>query len=190
MPRIPEANTETIDPRAEKLLSATEKKIGRIPNMFRPLAQSPAALEGYLTLSGILSGGELPGELREQIALAVAGANECAYCASAHAAIARSLSIEEVELAENLEGRSSDPRTAAAVSLARSIVERRGAVDDAGLEQARTAGLSDGEIVEIVAHVALNVFTNYLNRLVDPEIDFPVLSTELGADAPAHAQAG
>jgi len=190
MPRIPDANAETLDPRAEKLLSAAEKKIGRIPNMFLPLAQSPAALEGYLTLSGILSGGELPGALREQIALAVAGFNKCTYCASAHAAIARSLSIDEGELAENLRGRSSDPRAAATLSLARSIVERRGAVDDAGLEQARTAGLSDGEIVETVAHVALNVFTNYLNRLVDPEIDFPILSAELVAEAPAHAEAG
>lgn len=181
MPRIPDARDESLAPRAKELLAAAERKIGRVPNMLGPLAQSPVALDAYLTLSDILSRGDLSPELAENVALTMAGANECAYCASAHTAIGKSLAIDETELADNLEGRSANRRTAAVLSLVRSIVDHRGAVDDAELDRAREEGLSDGEIVEIVAHVTLHVFTNYLNRLVDPEIDFPVV--ELRPDA-------
>lgn len=189
MPRIPEPRDDALDPRAKELLAAAEKKIGRVPNMLRPLANSAAALDAYLTLSETLSGGTLSPELREHIALTMAGANACVYCASAHTAIGRSLSIDEDELAQSLAGRSGDPRTAATLDLVRSILEHRGAVDDNALDRVRDEGLTNGEIVEIVAHVALNVFTNYLNRLVEPEIDFPVVALDPGTTSEPLAAA-
>lgn len=178
MQRIPSARDEAIDPRAQELLEAAGKKLGSVPNMLRAMAHPRAALEAYLGLSDVLSNGVLSSKLREQIALAMAGANRCGYCASAHTAVGRMLSIDEAELADNLAGRSRDPRTAAVLSLVREIVETRGGVDDAALDRARAAGLSNGEIVEIVAHVTLNAFTNWFNRLAEPEIDFPVVDVD------------
>ncbi|MDX1578630.1 MAG: peroxidase-related enzyme [Gemmatimonadota bacterium] len=175
MPRIPGVSDEDIHPKAGELLAATERKLGRVPNLFRGLAHSPAALEAYLSLGEKLSAGALSAELREKIALTMAGANQCAYCAAAHTAIGQSLSIEPAELTRALLGDSEDPRTAALLDLTNAIVEKRGAVADEELARARAAGITDAEIAEVVANVALNVLTNYFNRLAETEVDFPAV---------------
>lgn len=178
MPRIPNVRDESIDPAAKDMLAAAESKIGRLPNMLLPLAQSPTALDAYLSLSDVVARGTFTARLREQIALAVSGANECSYCASAHAAIGKMAQIDDAEVARNLKGEATDSYVAAILSLVTAILDRHGAITDAELAQARDAGLSDGEIVEVVANITLHLFTNYFNRLAQPEIDFPVVSFE------------
>lgn len=182
MPRILPVSSDAADPRSKEMLDGAEQKLGMIPNLFSTLAHSPAALDAYLTLGNALSNGVLSATTRENIALTLAGANECAYCASAHSAIGRSLDIEPAELTRNLLAESEDPKTAAILGLTRSILDTRGAVSDAELDRARAAGISDAEIAEIVANVALNVLTNYFNRLAETDIDFPVVTLETVAD--------
>jgi alkylhydroperoxidase family enzyme len=70
-------------------------------------------------------------------------------------------------------GESGDPRTAAALRFALQLVDARGQVADADVQAVRTAGFSDEEIVEILAHVALNLFTNYVNVAFAVPVDFP-----------------
>lgn len=127
--------------------------------------------------SQALGKGSLPGKLREQIALTVAGANTCDYCASAHTAIGGQLGIGSPELEANLSGVSTDPKTQAALTFAKTVVEREGFVADEDLAAARAAGYSEGEVVEIFASVVVNIFTNYFNHIAQAEIDFPVVST-------------
>ena len=150
-----------------------EKKLGVVPNMMRTMAQSPRVLEGYLGLTGALGRGLLPPPLQEQIALAIAEANACDYCLSAHSALGRAAGLSDDQLAASREGQAADRRAAAALRFALAVLERRGAVSDEELARARAAGFSDGEIAEIIAHVALNVFTNYFNRAAETDIDFP-----------------
>jgi uncharacterized peroxidase-related enzyme len=150
-----------------------EKQLGVVPNMMRTMAQSPRVLEGYLALSGALSRGLLPATLQEQIALAVAEANACNYCLSAHTALGRRAGLSDDQLAASREGRAADTQAHAALQFALAVLERRGGVSDEELAHVRAAGVSDAEIAEIIAHVALNVFTNYFNRAADTEIDFP-----------------
>jgi alkylhydroperoxidase family enzyme len=69
-----------------------------------------------------------------------------------------------------------DPKASAALQFARAVVERRGDVREQDLGGVRAAGYSDGDIAEIIAHVALNVFTNYFNRAAHTEIDFPLVA--------------
>ena len=57
--------------------------------------------------------------------------------------------------------------------FARTVVEKRGVVEDADLAAVREAGNGDAEIAEVVAHVALNIFTNYFNNVAGTTIDFP-----------------
>jgi uncharacterized peroxidase-related enzyme len=153
--------------------------MGTVPNMTRTMAVSPAVLEGYLGFSGALGGGALSPRVREQIALAVGEANRCEYCVSAHTAIGRHIGLAEEELAASRNGASSDQRVEAALRFATALVERRGQVTDADVAQVREAGWSDAEVAEIVAHVALNIFTNYFNTAAATEIDFPRIA--LGA---------
>jgi uncharacterized peroxidase-related enzyme len=155
---------------------AIEQHLGVVPNMMRTMAQSPRALEGYLALSGALSRGLLPAALQEQIALAVAEANACNYCLSAHSALGRRAGLSDDELVSSREGQAADPKANAALRFAVAVLERRGGVGDQEFARVRDAGFSDGEIAEIITHVALNVLTNYFNRAADTEIDFPLVT--------------
>jgi uncharacterized peroxidase-related enzyme len=159
------------------LLEGVRKMLGSVPNLFRITATSPAALEGYLGLNGALAKGTLSPQTRERIALAVAEINGCDYCLSAHTYLAKTLAkLDEAEIAANRAGGSSDAKADAAVRFAAKLVRDRGQVSDADVSAVRVAGYSDAEIVEIVAHVALNTLTNYLNEAFDTPIDFPVVS--------------
>jgi len=173
MPRITPVQSQNADPKAQTLLTNVEKSLGTVPNLMQTLAHSPAALGAYLGFGQTISGGSLSGQLREQIAVAVAGANSCEYCASAHTALGKKQKVDEDELARNLTGQSGDARTQAALDFARAIVEKRGWVSDDDLSSVRAAGYTESDIVEIVAVVAINIFTNYFNHVADTEVDFP-----------------
>ncbi|SEM68955.1 carboxymuconolactone decarboxylase family protein [Palleronia pelagia] len=162
---------------SQAFLERVGKSLGSVPNLFRLTANSPAALEGYVGLSGALAKGSLAPQTRERIALAVAQINGCDYCLSAHAYLAANVAkLDAAEIAANRAGGSSDPKADAAVKFAAALVRARGQVSEADLSAVRMAGHSDAEMVEIVAHVALNTLTNYLNEAFDTPIDFPVVT--------------
>ncbi len=183
MPRINPVDLDTAQGRARTLLEGVQKKYGRTPNLLGTFANAPAALEAYLGFSGALAGGSLGADLREQIAVAVAGANGCGYCASAHTAIGKSLGVDAAELDANLQGASSDPKTQTVLDFALAVVERRGWVSDEDFRRVRDAGFSDGEITEIIANVVFNIFSNYFNHVVQTEIDFPVVEVRQSTTA-------
>lgn len=176
MPRITPIDPKTAEGKAKDLLDGVQAALGATPNLMRTLANAPAALEAYLGLSKTLSSGPFTNPLREQIALAIAGTNHCDYCASAHTLLGRNAGVPDGELKANLEGRASDPHTQALLDLARAIVDKRGFASAADLAQARDSGVSDAEVVALVAEVALNTFTNYLNHVARTEVDFPHVS--------------
>ena len=183
MPRLTPIDPGQAEGKAKALLDGVQKALGTTPKLLRTLAHSPAALQAYLDLGKALGGGSLSAEAREAIALTVAGENGCDYCASAHTAIGRQLGVAAAELAANLAGRSDDPKLAAVLSFARAVVVKRGWVSDADLRHAREAGVSDGEIAEVVAAVAANTFSNYFNHVAGTEIDFPLVRTNQKAAA-------
>ncbi|MEO6298768.1 MAG: peroxidase-related enzyme [Paracoccaceae bacterium] len=162
-------------PKSQPLLEAVQKQLGMVPNLFRVVANSPAALEGYLGLSGALAKGSLPAASRERIALAVAEVNGCRYCLSAHSYLGENLAkLDAAEILANRHGTSRDPKAAAAVAFAMAVTKVRGHVTDDDLRAVRLAGYDDAQITEIVLHVALNTLTNYINEVALTEIDFPV----------------
>ncbi len=178
MARINPVSRDQADPKAQGLLDGVEKALGTTPNLMATIAQSPASLAAYLGFGQALGGGELGSKLREQIAVAVAGANSCEYCASAHTALGKGQGVEENELSSNLVGESSDQKTAAALRFSRAIVQKRGFVGDTDLDEVRAAGFGEGEIVEIIATVAINTFTNYFNHIAQTENDFPRVAVQ------------
>lgn len=177
MQRINRIEESSAPARTAELLAAVRKQMGGVPNLMATMAQSAAALGSYLSFNSTLAGGSLSPKLREQIALAVAGANGCDYCASAHTVLGGMAGLSAEELSDNLCGKSSDANAESALVFARRVVETRGNVTDTDIAVVRKAGYSDGEIVEIVANTVLNIFTNYFNQVARTEIDFPVVST-------------
>ncbi|MGE4070578.1 MAG: carboxymuconolactone decarboxylase family protein [Lysobacterales bacterium] len=181
MSTIAPINPQTADTATTRTLEAVRAKLGLVPNMVLTLAHSPTALGGYLQFSGALAGGKLSGKRREAIAIAVAQANSCGYCLSAHTAIGQGLGLSSSDIADARRGRAADPADAALVTLAQRIVATQGHPSAADIAAFRAAGFSDGELLEVIANVALNIYTNYVNHIAGTEIDFPVQSLELAA---------
>ena len=179
-------------PAASKpLLEAVNAQLGSVPNLFRLVGNSPAALEGYLGLSGALAKGVVGAKTRERIALAVAEHNGCDYCLSAHTYLGKHLAkLDAGELDAARRARSADPKADAALRFAKAVLDARGHVSGAALEAARAAGHSDAELVEIVLHVALNTLTNYVNSVAATEVDFPLVragaAPAAGVEVAAH----
>ncbi|OFX11436.1 MAG: peroxidase [Alphaproteobacteria bacterium RIFOXYD12_FULL_60_8] len=172
------ARVAVIDPQiatgeTKQLLDAVQSGLGMVPNFIRVLANSSAALSAFLGMHGIAGAGLLEPKTRERIALAVAERNGCQYCVSAHTAIGRKVGLEHDEILANRQGRSSDAKAEAALTFARALVEHTGQVSKAEFDAVRASGHSDGEIIEIITHVAMNIFTNLLGKATQVEIDFP-----------------
>jgi uncharacterized peroxidase-related enzyme len=173
MPRSPPVLTGSDDHDANDLLEKTRAQLGKVPNLYASLANAPAALRGYLDFRAALVRGRLSPALRELLALLVADDNGCAYCVAAHTFRGGKMGITPDALAAARRATADDPKNAAALAFARAVVESRGRVKDAHVEAARAAGCTDGEILEIVPHVALNTFSNYVSHVAEPVLDFP-----------------
>lgn len=183
MSRIPLIDPTATTPERQALLTPIHQAFGTTPAMFRAVAQSPAALQMMWGAFGALGAGVLPAKLGEQIAVAVADRNGCAYCLAAHTALGRKAGASAAEMAAAQAGESADPATNAALRFALKLVEQRGQVGDADVQALRTAGFSDEALVEILAHVALNLFTNYVNVAFAVPVDFPAVPLRHAARA-------
>jgi uncharacterized peroxidase-related enzyme len=167
---------------ARPLLEAVEKQLGVAPNLFRLVATSPAALEGYVGLIGALGKGALPVATRERIALAVAEVNGCSYCLSAHTYLGKHVAkLDDAEMTANRGGASNDPKADAAVRFAVKVARERGHVSESDVLTLKGAGYDDAQLIEIVLHVALNTWTNYINEVAKTDIDFPVVTARQAA---------
>ncbi|MEZ5892514.1 MAG: carboxymuconolactone decarboxylase family protein [Parvularculaceae bacterium] len=177
MSRLTQIADADASPKAASLFAAIKSKVGMVPNLYRVMANEPAVLSAALAFGEKLGEGSFDQKTREALALTVAGANECDYCASAHSAISKNLKVDAAEIDARLRGRSSDPKLNAILTFATAVVDKRGRVSDDDLAAAKAAGLSQGEIVETVGVVVANILTNYVNHVADTHIDFPVVRT-------------
>jgi uncharacterized peroxidase-related enzyme len=173
MPRLQALDPKHVTGKAKDLLDGVQAKVGFTPNLARTMANSPAVLEAYLNFSAALSRGALSAKLREQIALTVAQANGCTYCLAVHTAIGKIVGLSKEAILDSRQGQSPDSKVAATMQFARKLVAQRGWVSDEDLQRLRNVGFGDGEIAEVVAHVALNIFTNYFNHVAGTHVDFP-----------------
>lgn len=177
MSNLPLIQAETATGSAAELLAAVQRRLGVTPNMTKAMANSPAVLKGYSELSGALAAGVLAPQVREQIALAVAQANSCAYCLSAHTYLAEHVAkLGAEDIADARRGHSVDAKTSALLRFVITVNNERGTVSPQVIAELRSAGASDAEIAEAIGHVALNVLTNYFNKAADVEIDFPLVA--------------
>ena len=182
------ARIQTIDPqqangKAKDLLDAVQKQLKMVPNLMRVLANSPAALDAYLSFNEKLGHGFLNAKLRELISVVVAEENACEYCLSAHTAIGKMVGFKDEQILAGRKFNSGDPKIDAALRFAREVTASRGQVDNNAVESVRKAGYSDGEIAEIITNVGLNLFTNYFNNALKTEVDFPLVAINKAASA-------
>jgi uncharacterized peroxidase-related enzyme len=185
MQRITAVNPGEATGKTKQLLDGVQAKLGMTPNLMKTLAASPAALEAYLNFGAALGSGHLDAKFREEIALAVAQANSCEYCLSAHSAIGKMVGLKTEEIAASREAHSADAKGDAGLQFVQALVVQRGMVSDQALAQVRAAGFSDGDIAEIVANVSINILTNYFNHVARTDVDFPRVAVAMEATTAA-----
>lgn len=178
MQRISSLPIDTTNETVAPLFSAIRAKMGGVPNILRTMAQSPAALEAYLSFSGALSIGRFSDAQRELIALAAAAENSCDYCASAHTALGKMAGLDQDDMRMIINGGELPSSDGAIVAMARNIVKQRGVISDHQIAAFYEGGFDEGQLVELIAVVTMNIFTNYFNHIAATEIDFPVVSTK------------
>lgn len=173
MARLNLIERETATSPAKELLDGVQQALGVTPNLMKVLANAPGALKSYLDTNSALAGGLLGPQTRERISLRVAELNRCEYCLSAHAYLGAHAGLSEDEVLASREGASSDPKANAVLALVSAVVKKQGRISRSEMDAARSAGLNDGDIVEVVANTALNILTNYMNNVAGTEVDFP-----------------
>jgi len=175
MSRIPLISATDTTGERQQVLTQIHQAFGATPNMFKAVANSTAALKSMWGSFGALGGGVIPAKLGEQIAVAIADRNDCEYCLAAHTALGRKAGVSADDMRAAQAGQSSDPKTAAALRFAVAVVNNRAKLADGDVSDLRAAGFNDEEIVEILAHIALNLFTNYINVAFQVPVDFPAV---------------
>lgn len=178
MPRLKTLDKSQASPKSQPIMAELESK-KMLLNIFRGMANSPAVLDSYLKFSGALRDGKLDGKTREAIALVVSQANRCDYCLAAHTALGKNAGLDDRAIHDARLGRSSDRKTGAAIALAQKVLSSNGKISDADAGAARSGGLDDGEIAEVVANVVLTLFTNYFNLVNQTEVDFPKVPVDI-----------
>jgi uncharacterized peroxidase-related enzyme len=174
MARINALSPDATTGKSKELFDAIQGKLGMVPNMMRTMGNSPAVLNGYLSLSGALNDSSIGGKLNELIALTVANANGCSYCNAAHSYIGEKLvGIDVASIDAARFGQSKDAKIEAALIFAKKVVAARGKVETSDIEEVKAAGYNDAHVAEIIAAVALNIFTNYFNNVAETVVDFP-----------------
>ena len=179
MTRLKALSPDEATGKAKEMFSAVNNKFGVVPNMIRIMGNSPALLEGYLNFSSALDHGTLGAKINKLIALAVAESNHCNYCLSIHTYLGENLlKIDAATLDAARNGKANDTKTEAILTFAKALVSKRGLVNDADVNAAKAAGITEEQVGEIVGQVALNILTNYFNNTADTDIDFPLVETQ------------
>jgi uncharacterized peroxidase-related enzyme len=173
MNRIPPVDRTTATGPTGELLDTVQRAFGKVPNGIEVLANAPAALEAWWAFELAIDGSRLPRPVQEQIALLSANYNSCGYCLSAHTAAARAVGVSPEDLAAAKVAEASDPFAASVLALASAVLTHRGDVPDDVLADARGGGLTDADILDTVALLAINAFSNYYNRLAHTALDYP-----------------
>jgi uncharacterized peroxidase-related enzyme len=179
MSRLKSVQKSEASPKSQQMMGELESK-GMLLNIFRAMANSSAVLDSFLKFSGALGQGKLDAKTRHAIALAVGQVNKCEYCLAAHAALGKQAGLDDAGVRDARLGKSADRKINGALVLAKELVAKQGHVSDADLSKARTAGLDDGDIAEVVANVGINLFTNYFNHLNQTKVDLPRVPVEIG----------
>lgn len=159
--------------KSQQLLESFQQRRGRIPNMVRVMAHSPAILQAYLDFNHAFEQTRMTPKLRALIAVSLAQLMGCEYVLSIAAALGtrEGITVEEFEAARK--GESQDPKIAAALGFARHVIQQQGKASAEETNRLRKAGYDEEEIVEIIGAIVLMVFRNYFNLIVQTEVDYP-----------------
>jgi uncharacterized peroxidase-related enzyme len=175
MPRISAIDPQQAQGEAQDFLAAIQGKFNATPNFFRTIAHAPAMGRAFAAFNAALTGTRLSTEQRELIALTQAGFHGCPYCSAYHVYAAGKAGVSKAQAMAWLQGAASVPSDQALARFVRAVLAQRGRLSDADLQSFAQAGFDEGHMVEVMAVISANVFTNFINLAAQTEVDFPAV---------------
>ncbi|MBN3968610.1 carboxymuconolactone decarboxylase family protein [Pseudomonas gregormendelii] len=165
MTRVTLHTLQTAPDAAKPFLEAAQKNSGFIPNLLAVLANAPAALETYVTVSALNGKADLSLPEREVVQLVAATTHGCDFCVAGHTAVA----LNKAKLPENvvsaLREQVSIPveRLEALAAFAREVIATRGNVSGSTYDSFKAAGYSEGNALEVILGISLATLCNFAN---------------------------
>ena len=165
----------TIDSAPEKskpALQGLEQAIGVIPNLAATMAESPTLLNGFVGAFGNFHSGTFTGGQTQVLLLSNAVANTCAWAVAFHATMALKEGVAPEHVRAIRERRlPTDAKLAALSGFTRSLVEKRGHVDESDLATFAAAGFGPDQVLEVIAGLAVSVMANYAGNITNPALE-------------------
>ena len=157
---------------SREALAKAQGHYGFIPNLLGVLAEAPAAVNGYVTLSGIFAESSLSPVEQQVVVLSISVENGCDYCVAAHSGAARMAEVPEYVLAALREGGPlPDPKLEALSVFTKLVVINRGKLAESQVQDFIAAGYSKAQVLEVITAVAVKTISNYANHIADTPLD-------------------
>jgi uncharacterized peroxidase-related enzyme len=153
-------------------LQNAQQSMGFVPNLIGVLAESPAAVEGYLTLMSIFEKSSLTPVEQQVAILTISRINECDYCMAAHSVVASMQKVPaDVVQAIRDDKPIADEKLEALRTFASTVIEKRGWLSDDDNAAFRSAGYSQAQVLEVVLAASLKTLSNYANHIAETPLD-------------------
>lgn len=166
---------EEVNETNQGIFDNLQSALGFVPNLFATYAHSNNALKNYLDFSNAPS--SLKAKEKEVVNLAVSEVNGCAYCLSAHTAIAGMNGYNAQQIKELRSGRASfDNKLDALAQLAKNVTQNRGKTDRPVLDNFFAAGWTKENLIDTIALVGDKTISNYLHNTTNVPVDFPAVA--------------
>ena len=174
MTKFPVNTIESAPERSKPALQQLHAAFGMIPNIAGVMSTSPVLINSLVGLFGNVHGGSFTEAQIQTLLLTNAVTNGCSWAVAFHTALALKEGLDSADV-EAIRGRGlpQDKKHAALSLLARTLIEKRGRLDDRDVEQFMAAGFARDQALEVIAAVAASTITNYTGSVTKTPIEAP-----------------
>lgn len=172
-PRLNSIEPDAATGKVAAMYGQVKSNMGMIPNLFKGLANSPQALEAYLTLDKLIGEGSLSPAEQQLVRMVTSVRNECTYCVAAHTMGLKGAGLSDSQILEVRRGRSDDAKLQALIDFTLKVMDTKGFVSDEDLAAVRAAGYTDANIADVMVVITQKTLSNYFNHVHDTVLDLP-----------------
>jgi len=172
MHTFPVHSLDSAPAQSKPSLEALQGAFGMIPNIAGAMATSPVLISGLVGLFQKVHGGSFSEEQIQVLLLTNAVTNACAWAVAFHTALALKEGVDAADVEAIRKGRNPrNPKNSALSSLARTLIEKRGHVDDAETSKFLQAGFTESHLLEVITVIAASTITNYTGSVTQPPVE-------------------
>lgn len=172
MQAFPVHTVESAPEQSRASLQMLQGALGMVPNIAAAMATSPVLIGSLVALFQKVHGGNFSEAQIQTLLLTNAVTNACAWAVAFHSVLALKEGVQPADVQAIRERRAPrDPQNAALSALARTLIEKRGRLDDLEVSRFLQAGFDQAHLLEVIAVVAASTITNYTGNVAQPPLE-------------------